>query len=335
MKVVSLFTGAGGMDVGFENAGFNIIWANEFDKDMWATYEHAHPTTILDKRDITKIPSNQIPDMDGLIGGPPCQSWSAAGKNLGANDLRGQAFFEYIRIVNDKLPKFFVIENVEGITRKTHADAFATIINDLEHCGTGYRVHHDVLVASDFQVPQDRMRLFIVGFRKDLLPSLSAFTFPNPSGVKVVLKDAISDLVGRAKPTKSSVVSDPDYYFDSGWSSNFMSRNRVRSWDEFAFTVPASARHVTIHPQAPKMVYVSRDKFKFVEDYEHLYRRFTINEVARLQTFPDDYFKFHNINAAHKMIGNAVPCKLAEAVAQAVISCFTPKKKISIKVVKK
>jgi DNA (cytosine-5)-methyltransferase 1 len=119
-----------------------------------------------------------------------------------------------------------------------------------------------------------------------------------------------------------------------------MSRNRVRAWHECGFTVPASSRHVTIHPQAPKMIKVAKDKFEFVVGQEHLYRRFTINELSRIQTFPDNYFVFKNINVAHKMVGNAVPCKLAQAVAGGLIvpkdhmkneNHTSPKIKVSIK----
>lgn len=282
------------------------------------TIPPGHPHSKLDKRSIFNIPITDIPQTYGIIGGPPCQSWSAAGKNLGAIDLRGQAFFEFIRVLTDKNPAFFVIENVEGITRKTHNDEFKEILKLLSTAGSvGYNIYHRVLTASDYEVPQDRKRLFIVGFRKNLVLR-KPFSFPACSSKKVTLRDSIYDLISLAKPTKTSVTSDPNCYLDSDWSSNFMSRNRVRDWDEFGFTVPASSRHVTIHPQAPKMMQESKDKFIFVPGQEYLYRRFTINELARIQTFPDNYFKFRNINAAHKMVGNAVPCKLAEAVALAV-----------------
>src|SRR3990167_1462137 len=260
MNIVSFFSGAGGMDIGFENAGFKILWANEYDKDIWQTYSANHPTITLDKRSIFDIPSCDVPDSDGIIGGPPCQSWSAAGKNMGTDDVRGQVFYEYIRIINDKIPKFFVVENVEGITRKTHQKSFQKILDELRTCGTGYQLYHKVLTASDYEVPQDRKRLFIVGIRKDIN---ATFTFPKASNVKVVLRDAIYDLMGNEIPTTTSVTSDSNCYLDAGWSSNFMSRNRVRLWDEFAFTVPASSRHVTMHPQAPKMIQTSKDTFVF------------------------------------------------------------------------
>ena len=104
LKIVSLFSGAGGLDLGFQKAGFNIIFANEFDKDIWATYEHNHPKTHLDKRSITEINENEVPECDGIIGGPPCQSWSEGGARRGIDDKRGQLFFDFIRILKAKKP---------------------------------------------------------------------------------------------------------------------------------------------------------------------------------------------------------------------------------------
>lgn len=330
LTIASFFSGAGGMDVGFTNAGFKVIWANEFDKGIWDTYRKNHPTTYLDTRSLFDIPSHSIPNTDGIIGGPPCQSWSAAGNNLGVGDLRGQVFFEYIRVLNDKKPKFFVVENVEGITRATHQVTFEKILKELSQCGSGYELSWKILNASDYEVPQDRNRLFIIGIRKDLTFN---YKFPSPSSIKVTLKDAIYDLLGLDIPTKTSVTNNPNCYLDAGWSSNFMSRNRVRSWDEYGFTVPASSRHVTFHPRAPKMILDSKDKFKFVVGQEHLYRRFTINELTRIQTFPDNYMVFRNINVAHKMIGNAVPCKLAEFIAKSLLHIpVQPKIKLKPKV---
>ena len=118
-NIISLFSGAGGLDLGFKKAGFNTIYANEYDKTIWKTFEQNFSNVKLDKRDIRHILSSDIPDCIGIIGGPPCQSWSEAGSLRGINDSRGKLFFEYIRIIKDKRPKFFVAENVSGdITQK-------------------------------------------------------------------------------------------------------------------------------------------------------------------------------------------------------------------------
>ena len=110
MKVVSLFSGAGGLDRGFEDAGMEIIWANEFDKKIHSTFRRNFPHTVLDTRSISDIKTSEIPECDGIIGGPPCQSWSEAGALRGIKDERGQLFFEYIRILRDKQPKLTKLE---------------------------------------------------------------------------------------------------------------------------------------------------------------------------------------------------------------------------------
>lgn len=106
-RIISLFSGAGGLDKGFEQAGFDVTWANEYDRSIWATFEHNFPHTFLDKRSIRDVPSNDIPDCIGIVGGPPCQSWSEAGSLGGINDSRGQLFYEFIRILRDKKPYSF------------------------------------------------------------------------------------------------------------------------------------------------------------------------------------------------------------------------------------
>lgn len=127
MNVVSLFSGAGGLDKGFEAAGFKTVWANEYDKEIWETYEKNFPNTVLDRRSIRDVSSKDIPECDGIIGGPPCQSWSEAGALRGIDDHRGQLFFEYIRILRDKQPKFFLAENVSGMLAKRHFEAIENI----------------------------------------------------------------------------------------------------------------------------------------------------------------------------------------------------------------
>ena len=108
MKIASLFTGAGGLDLGFERAGFDVVWANEYDSTIWETFEHNFPKTKLDKRSIVDVPASEIPDVDGIIGGPPCQSWSEAGAGRGINDKRGQLFYDYIRLLKKNSQNFFL-----------------------------------------------------------------------------------------------------------------------------------------------------------------------------------------------------------------------------------
>lgn len=321
MKLVSLFSGAGGMDLGFEKAGFDIVFANEFDKKIWETYEKNHNLKI-NKKDIQDIEIDEIPYCDGIIGGPPCQSWSEAGNLKGIEDQRGQLFYEYIRILKAKQPKFFVAENVSGMMAKRHNKAVKDIVNLFEE--SGYDVYIFMVNSNDFGVPQDRKRVFYIGFRKDL--KIEDFEFPEQWEDKPVLKDAIWDLRESAIPAKEKNITNGDdclvpnhEYFIGTYSSMYMSRNRVRSWDEPSFTIQASGRQAPQHPQAPKMELVEKDKRKFVEGKENLYRRLSVREVARIQGFPDDFkFYYDNLNDGYKMIGNAVPVNLAYEIGNQI-----------------
>jgi DNA (cytosine-5)-methyltransferase 1 len=317
MNIVSLFSGCGGLDLGFINAGFNITWANEYDKDIWETYELNHPHTYLDRRDLRQIKSEDIPDCIGIVGGPPCQSWSEAGSGRGINDSRGQLFYDYIRILKEKQPLFFLAENVSGILADKHADAFTNILYQMKDAG--YDISYKLLNSKNFNVPQDRKRVIIVGYREDLK---GGFDFPQEIDDILTLKDAIHDLQSiepfkTNRIPKSDNLTIPNHeYLDMGFSSIYMSRNRVRRWNEPSFTIQAGGRHAPIHPQANKMKFVERDKFEFDRSSPYPYRRLSVRECARIQTFPDRFvFKYDDIADGYKMIGNAVPVNMAEIIA--------------------
>ncbi|MFC6276475.1 DNA cytosine methyltransferase [Psittacicella hinzii] len=321
MQIISLFSGAGGLDLGFAQAGFTIVAANEYDKTIWATDQANHATPLI-KGDIRKISSEQFPACDGIIGEPPCQSWSEGGALRGIDDPRGQLFYEYIRVLKDKQPKFFLAENVKGMMAKRHNTAVQQILEQFDQAG--YQVSIHVVNASDYSVPQDRLRVFYIGFRKDL--GIKNFELPVPHERQLTLRDAIADLQSTAIPalpqnkTQGEQCKVPNHeYFTGGFSPMFMSRNRVRQWHEPAFTVQASGRQCQLHPQAPPMVKVETDKFIFAPGSEDLYRRLIVRECARIQGFPDTFiFKYQNLNDGYKMIGNAVPVPLAYVMAQAI-----------------
>lgn len=328
MNVLSLFSGCGGLDLGFEKAGFNIPVANEFDKTIWDTFKINHPNTKLIEGDVRKVTEQDIREMfngcvDGIIGGPPCQSWSEAGSLRGIDDARGQLFFEYIRILKQFKPKFFLAENVKGMLANRHSEAVKRILELFSE--SGYDVSLTLVNAKDFGVAEERKRVFYIGFRKDLKVK---FKFPEGStkddDKKISLRDIIWDLKDSAVPAASKnqhneKAINNNEYFTGSYSPIFMSRNRVKSWDEQAFTVQASVRQCQLHPQAPKMVKFDTNDCRFKEGYEHLYRRMTIREIARIQGFPDTFkFKYKNTNDAYKMIGNAVPVNLAYEIAVAI-----------------
>lgn len=335
MKVLSLFSGAGGLDLGFKSAGFEIPIANEFDKKIWDTYEFNHPETELIKKDIREINAANFTDtFDGIIGGPPCQSWSEAGNRKGVDDSRGQLFFEYIRILKTIQPKFFLAENVSGMMAKRHNPAVEEIVSLFEEAG--YDVSISLVDAHDYGTAQNRKRVLYIGFRKDL--NITDFEFPAPieDSKKKYLKDVIWDLQGKAIPAQEKNKTNGDNlevlnheYFIGDYSSIYMSRNRVRTWDQPSYTIQASGRQAPQHPQAPIMEKVEQNKRIFVSGKEHLYRRLSVREIARIQDFPDDFrFIYTSLNDAYKMIGNAVPVKLAEVAAKAIKKRLKTKKDI-------
>ncbi len=328
MNVISLFSGCGGLDLGFEKAGFKIPVANEFDPKIFETFKVNHPNTHLIEGDIRKIKKEDISafisgDVDGIIGGPPCQSWSEAGSLRGINDERGRLFYDYIRILKEFKPKFFLAENVSGMLANRHSEAVQNILHLFNEAG--YDVTMTLVNAKDYGVAEERKRVFYIGFRKDLGIN---FVFPKGStsddDKKLTLRDIIWDLQETAVPAGEKNHTNPNAinnneYFTGAYSTIFMSRNRVKGWDEQAFTVQASGRQCQLHPQAPKMVKFDKNDYRFVEGQEHLYRRMTIREVARVQGFPDNFkFIYKETNNAYKMIGNAVPVNLAYEIAVAI-----------------
>ena len=323
MKIVSFFAGAGGLDLGFQKAGFNVIWANEYDKEIWETYEKNHPNTILDKRSIVNISADEVPDCDGIIGGPPCQSWSEAGAARGIKDKRGQLFYDFIRILEAKQPKFFLAENVSGMLISKHSVALEGIKELFRNAGVGYELSFQMLNASNYNVPQDRKRVFFIGIRKNLNFN---YQFPTETFPKIKLETVISDLKEDVLPAleynntngENCIIPNHEYMIGN-FSTIFMSRNRVRSWEGQSFTIQAGGRHAPIHPQAPKMKFIEQNVRVFVPEKEHLYRRLSVRECARIQTFPDDFiFHYKKVAAGYKMIGNAVPVNLAKFLANSI-----------------
>lgn len=339
MKLISLFSGAGGLDLGFHKAGFETVVANEYDAKICPTFRANFPNVNLIEGDIRKIkeedfPSNQnCPqegpyNVHGIIGGPPCQSWSEAGSLRGIEDDRGQLFYDYIRILKETQPLFFVAENVSGMLAARNSEAVKNFIKLFEEAG--YYVNLKMLNANDYDVPEDRDRVFYIGFRKDL--GIKKFEYPEPQEYKPTLRDCIWDLKDSAIPalaknkTNGDACKFPNHeYFIGSYSTIFMSRNRVRSWDEPGFTVQASGRQAQLHPQAPKMVKIEANVQIFAPGKEDLYRRMTVREVARVQTFPDDFkFIYEDVNIGYKMIGNAVPVNLAYHVAMQIKRTLEP-----------
>jgi DNA (cytosine-5)-methyltransferase 1 len=325
-NIVSLFSGAGGLDLGFKKSGYNIIFANDFDESIKPTYDANHDVdmTLGDLREMT---AEDVPNCDGIIGGPPCQSWSLAGNMEGADDERGSVFLDYMDIIRQKQPKFFVTENVPGILSKKHINNFEEIVEEFEEMG--YTVEWQKLNAAEYGVPQRRRRVFIIGWKEE---ENIDFEWPESTDEELTQYEAglyklPAPVASEGEPTDPEDIplSNHEYYVGS-YSSRYMSRNRVRGWHEPAYTVLANARHQKIHPKAPKMVKIEKDTWEFKQGDEDKYRRYSVLEASILQGFVSveevldehkDHFIFNydKLNDGYKMIGNAVPVELAHRVA--------------------
>lgn len=294
---VSLFSGAGGLDMGFERVGFKTIWANDFDKDSCKTHQNWSKAKIV-CGDISKIDSASIPDSDIILGGFPCQGFSLSGPRK-IDDSRNVLYKHYVRVVREKQPLIFVGENVKGLLTMGDGKIIEAIISEFSDCG--YDVFLQLLNAKHFGVPQDRERVIIAGFRKDL--NIKHFEIPVPKDLHTTMREA---LAGMPEP-------DPDDICMAPYSSRYMSRNRKRGWDDVSYTIPAMAKQVTLYPGSPDMVKLGTDHWEFGK--EGVTRRFSWQEAAAIQTFPRGTKFYGDLTSKYKQIGNAVPVKLAEYVA--------------------
>lgn len=306
LTAISLFCGAGGLDIGFAKAGFKTIWANDFNKDACETFKlWSKAQTICE--DISKIDSSIIPNSDIILGGFPCQGFSLSGPRK-LDDKRNVLYRQYVRIVKAKKPMVFIGENVKGLLTMGGGEIIKAIINAFSDCG--YNVSYKLLNAKYYGVPEDRERVIIVGIRKDL--SLKDFEFPAPSNKLITLKQALKDIEFNDK----EVCKAP-------FSSRFMSRNRKRGWDQVSFTIPAMAKQVPLWPGSPDMHKIHKDLWEFGNG---LTRRLSWREVAAIQTFPKSIEFKGDLTSIYRQIGNAVPCNLAECIAKEVYQLIASKK---------
>ena len=294
---ISLFSGAGGLDMGFDRAGFKTIWANDFDRDACKTHAQWSSAKVV-CGDIAKIDACEIPDADIMLGGFPCQGFSLSGPRK-IDDSRNVLYKHYVRIVRAKKPLMFVGENVKGLLTMGNGSIIEAIIEDFSQCG--YDVFYHLLNAREYEVPEDRERVIIVGFRKDL--GIKKFTYPPARKRVVTMRDVLKDLPA-AKP--SEVCNAP-------YSSRYMSRNRKRNWDDVSYTIPAMAKQVTLWPGSPDMTKKDKDLWEFGSPGET--RRLSWREAAAIQTFPKDLEFQGDLMSIYKQIGNAVPVRLAEIIA--------------------
>jgi len=305
MKAISIFSGGGGMDLGFKKAGIEIIFGNDIDKRACETYEKNFDLKPV-LSDIRKI--KKFPKADILIACNPCQGFSEIGLRE-ENDPRNTLYKEIFRCLRQVKPKFVVVENVKGLIKLYQGKFFKRILNNFKR--HGYDVKWQILNAKDYGVPQNRERVFIVATRKKL--NLD-YQFPKPthgtnSKPYVTLKDTISDL---PKPKES------EYCWQKGWPFFYMSRNRRRKWNEVSFTIQTLGENIPLHPSCPPMKFKEKDRFVFTKSKKY-YRRLSTRECARIQTFPDSFKFVGGKMSQYRVIGNAVPPLLAKKIAKSIL----------------
>ncbi|MGO8096006.1 DNA cytosine methyltransferase [Rhizobium leguminosarum] len=305
---VSLFSGCGGSDIGLHASGFNIVLANDVLRYASDVYKANLPETDFRLGDVAEITA--FPRADLLVGCYPCQGFSQGGVRDPSRRIN-YLYREFDRALRLIKPKAFIVENVSGMR---HASFRHLLNNQITRFRmAGYRVSCDMLDAREFGVPQERHRVFIVGLRSDLG---MRYEFPKGEHAQdldtkkpfVTIRDAIGDL-----------PEWPDGEFNTEkFHWYYLSRNRYRGWDECSNTIVAKARHVGLHPTSPKLKRIHTDKWEF--ETEGPARRLSFRECARLQGFPKD-MKFPDtfaMNEKYKVVGNAVPPPLFNAVASAL-----------------
>ena len=301
MKVVSLFSGAGGLDLGFIKAGHQIIWANDNFPDAVKTYRKNIGNHIICE-DISKIPSNEIPEHDILIGGFPCQGFSVANTKRGENDERNKLYLELLRVLVDKQPKFFLAENVKGIMSLMQGKVFEMIIEDFKKAG--YKVKHKVLNAANFGVPQRRERVIILGVRNDVDFSLE---HPEPThGEDSTLFSDRESWVTIGNALKN--IPEPEEEHDL----------INHTYSKFKLKFNGYLGNRAIDPNKPAPTVTARGDEKggvVVLHHPNNHRRMSVRELALTQSFPIDFIFEGNNSSAYRQIGNAVTPMLAFAVA--------------------
>ncbi|HDX9659959.1 TPA: DNA cytosine methyltransferase [Bacillus toyonensis] len=346
-NVVGLFSGCGGLDLGFELAGlsaaigeeltmeafknkelynkirhqsvFHTVYTNDLFKEANQTYKMNFPKHVTQhEKDIRKVA--HFPLCNVMLGGFPCPGFSEAGPRL-IDDERNFLYIHFIRALLQTQPEFFVAENVKGMMTLGKGEVLRQIVEDFS--SAGYEVTPYLVNARDFGVPQLRERVFLIGVHKEKIAEKYKFKYPKPKATHgasanlkpyVTLRDAIGDL-----------EEDPGSYFKGSYSTIYMSRNRKKNWDEQSFTIQASGRQAPMHPGGEPMVKLGKNEWEFVGDYN---RRLSVKEIARIQTFPD-WFKFSDggnlkmsesgrVDKIYKQIGNAVPVILAKEIAKPI-----------------
>ena len=299
-RFIDLFAGIGGIRLGFESVGGHCVFSSEFDKDACKTYEanfHEMPSG-----DITKIEAKDIPDFDILLGGFPCQAFSIIGKKEGfANETFGTLFFEIERILKEKMPPAFMLENVRNLVAHDNGNTFKVIKEHLE--ALGYHVYSKVLNALDFGVPQKRDRIIIVGFLDDV-----DFKFPSPvpENERLTLSEILETDV------------DSRYYVRDSIRESRLERLKDKKYPKPYISHENMAGSVTPHPYSSALRAGASANYILINDE----RRPTEREMLRLQGFPDWFEIVVPYGKVKKQCGNAVAVPVIKAVANEMVKAL-------------
>lgn len=301
MKIISLFSGAGGLDLGLIQAGNEIVWANDIDKDAVATYMENIGSHIVCE-DIKNIDIAELPTADVVVGGFPCQGFSLANRLRTLEDDRNQLYKFFYNTIKIKQPKFFIAENVKGILSLGKGEAIRQIVEDFENAG--YITSVNLVNMADYGVPQTRQRVIIIGQRKDLGEKM-LFKFPKPTHSKD----------GKYLPRWISIKEAIDHF------PNPDEENEVLNHIYSAYKV--EYRNFTGHrptdPDKPSPTILARGNGKggvcAIPHYNGI-RRLSIRESASVQTFPENFHFNGTMNACYRQIGNAVPVKFAKLLGE-------------------
>lgn len=300
MKVVSLFSGAGGLDLGFTMAGHEIIWANDLYSDAVETYRHNLGNHIVCK-DISLVDVKAVPDCDIIIGGFPCQGFSVANTKRHENDERNTLYKQLIRVIQAKKPKFFLAENVKGLTNLAKGKVFEMILEDFTELG--YVVKYKVLNAADYGVPQTRKRVIIIGVRNDVE---FEYNYPSPTHSKDG-NDGLPKWVSVSEAM--APIPDPDLPNDI----------LNHEYSKYKLNFNGYLGHRQLDPEKPAPTVTARGDNRggvVILPHPNAERRMSCRELATVQSFPMNYEFFGNRSSVYRQIGNAVPPLLGYAIAK-------------------
>lgn len=316
---IEFCAGCGGLTTGLENAGLYPLLINEIVPDFCETLKDNHKKTNIvcsSMKDAFDANKNLKPDV--IVGGVPCQSFSMSGNRCGLSDPRGNLMIEFIDIVHHYLPKLFLIENVKGLTNHNKGETLKEIITYINSFGK-YNITYKILNAYDYEVPQKRERIFIIGTLKRYTHQ---FKFPNPSKKKIVLKDILTN-VPESECAKYSEYKIKLYkHVPQGGCWVNLPEKLQKEYMKESYNSTGGRRGILyrLAMEKPSLTLLCSPTQKQTERCHPLENRpLSVREYARIQTFPDKYIFHGTMAMKYKQIGNAVPVKLAEYVGKSII----------------